>query len=257
MSFLTKYTKLTHALAAAWAFLLLAYTADAAFATAVNNTAIQIYHALPASVAKIVASLFALAAPLWAFYRNGETPVGKFPTDAPKSSSGISTTGGSSLAVLLVMCLLGLSTVGLTGCTPNQQKTLAALSQTIGTSVASILQIENQTTAAEAVQNATNALTTAINHWQGGTVSSDILSAAQALQANIGLLPVNSNDQQLIDIALSAVESILTEFGPSTPVTNAQVRRVTLAVAIHSKSDYVKVWDAAIVLHPQFAAAKL
>jgi hypothetical protein len=74
------YNKLTHAITALAAFLLVAYDSFPPFQVYVNQTSLQIYHAVPGWVGQLIS----IAVALYVWYRKGE-PKQEKPVDGANS----------------------------------------------------------------------------------------------------------------------------------------------------------------------------
>lgn len=113
MNFLKKYSGVTHALAGFWVLLIGAYAGSADFHNAVNSGALQLYQALPHGLAVIASALFAIAGPLWAFYRKGNPQ----PSD-PAKPAGV-------IQAALVALMVGSLMLTTSGCTQAQKVSVA------------------------------------------------------------------------------------------------------------------------------------
>jgi hypothetical protein len=171
-----------------------------------------------------------------------------------------------SSAAALLCAALAFST---TGCT--SQQTAADMITTVGTAVASLEAIEGNTSAVQAIQTDFAAASSAVANWKTGTPTQQVAEALALVESDLNLLPVSSQDQALIDLAIGTVDQLLVEFpGTSTATTPAvtkvsfhyafyqtqvQHRTVHLAKAPKSKKDFKAQWNAVLKARPQFKAA--
>lgn len=251
-AFFAKYSTLTHSLAGFWAVIVSAYTLSNPFRTAVNSTALSLYHALPAHLAAIVAGLFTLIAPLWAFYRNGEKPVAVVPVATPAKAQVLPT-------VVIALLLSGLMFTT-TGCT--SQQTIASLIATVGTATASLETLEGNATLAAKIKTDTAAATLAVTNWKSGSPVQDVVEALNLVQDDLNLLPLAGPDVALVDLAIGTVQEILNLL-PSAPVTvstslKASPRRqVHLTKTPKKAEDFKKQWNAIASTNPTLSSAVL
>lgn len=182
----------------------------------------------------------------------------------------------STLAALLCAAL-AFST---TGCT--SQQTAADMITTVGTAVASLEAIEGNTSAVAQIQADFAAASSAVANWKTGTPTQQVAEALALVESDLNLLPVSSQDQALIDLAIGTVDELLTEFPATTTTTTpavttvsfryasfgdsiaygsgtAQVkhRTVHLAKTPKSKKDFVKQWNAVLKANPKLKAASV
>lgn len=122
----------------------------------------------------------------------------------------------ASIAIVL-MCLMP---VMLTGCTPPAAQ-VAASGSAVANALLSIAALEQTTdpTAAANLVTAANALKAATANWQLGSPTSDINTAAKAVEAVLALIPVTAVYAPFVAIAVAALDAILAATGIKTAKT--------------------------------------
>lgn len=159
-----------------------------------------------------------------------------------------------------------------TACDSSTQKTASALVSVVGTSVASLLILENDPTDAAKLQKDFQAASTAVLNWQQGTPAQDVVQALNILSADLDLIPVSAQDQALIELAIGTTDEIIALFAPTTTSTPVTASPVSLRIAYekqvarkhHKKlagpiltaKDFKKQWNAELKKHPELAKAK-
>jgi hypothetical protein len=264
-NFLQKYSGATHALATVWALLIGAYAGSDDFRAAVNAGAIAVYQSLPHGLAAVVSGLFGIAVPLWAFYRKGNPALG---SEIPASSKGI----GSAVIVALLVSSLALTT---TGCTPQEeQQTVVSLTTSLVTALTTLENIEGNPVLAAQLQKDGAAVISAEANWKSGTPAQDVIEALGIVQADINLLPVSTQDQELVDLGIGLVDQILALLPVPAPGvvparailstavyatqgTTPLFRHPKLAKPIKDEKDFKKRWNALVKKHKELAGAKL
>lgn len=147
------------------------------------------------------------------------------------------------LAVLLI-----LPVVFLTGC--PSQSTLAALTNILGTSAASIVALEGNTGLAAQLKSDTAAAVSAVSGWKTGTPAQNVIQALGIVEDDLNLIPATGPYVPLIDLAIGTVESIIallpppTGASPSFATAHAK-RTITLHGPIPSTaSQYKTQWNS-------------
>jgi hypothetical protein len=172
---------------------------------------------------------------------------------------------GSALALMLCTALAFTTT----GCT--SQQTAADMITTVGTAVASLEAIEGNTSAVQQIQTDFSAASSAVANWKTGTATQQVAEALTLVENDLNLLPVSSQDQALIDLAIGTVDQLLVEFPGTTSTTTptattvsfhyafyqakVQHRTVHLAKVPKSKKDFKAQWNAALRANPKLKAA--
>lgn len=132
----------------------------------------------------------------------------------------------------------------LTGC--PQQNTTAALVGIAGTAIASLETIEGNSDQAARIQKDFSLAQTAVLNWKQGTPTEDVAQALLLVQNDLSLLPVSTQTQAYIELALGTVQSILVLFPntvqPSFAVT-AKVRHPQI-VAPKTAAEFKKSWNS-------------
>lgn len=171
----------------------------------------------------------------------------------------------SKSSVVAVLCLT-MTVVPLAGC--SQQQTVADIVGDVGTAVAAVLTIEGNSTAASVTLKLAQTVESDALAWQTGTSTAVVISDINLLVGNLQSLPIpiNANDAELIQIAVSFAEQLLTQFGVSAPSALASPRVAIASApttlppnsklkALHSS--FKAQWNAKVAQDPSRAAAKI
>lgn len=250
-AFLTKYSGLTHTIATGWLFLVGAYTANVGgFRDIVNGDVVDVYHSLPANMAKIASGLFALAVPLWAFYRNGQKGSSATVEVLPGESGEASAKVSAKLVPTAAFALLSLGAFALTGC-PGQS-IAAGLIDVAGTAVAGLETYDGNAALATKAQTDFSALAKAVADFKAGTATQDIKQLGDDVLDDLNLFPVSNGDMALITLAIGTVDEVLALF-PSTPAATGNVivaqrlhvphRSVGLTSPPRKRAEFVSEWN--------------
>lgn len=121
------------------------------------------------------------------------------PPDAPATPS--SGTGAAVIVALLFASLV------MTGCTGQQ--TAADLISIVGTATIALETLEGNGAAAQKLQADFNAADTAILNFKSGTPAQEVIEALNLVQDDLNLLPVSTQDQALVDLAIGTIDQIL------------------------------------------------
>lgn len=251
-AFLTKYSGLTHSLAGAWLFLVGAYTANVGgFRDIVNADVAGIYHSLPANLAKIASGLFALAVPLWAFYRNGQKTTTVTAEVLPGETGTAKASATAKLSALLICTLLLTSTVG---CVPPSISSIENDINTVLDEATNVLVVADPNAAwVPQLQSAITALKTAEASWSAGGAEQIVIDALNTVEAITAVIPLTAAYSPLIDVLVAGIEAVMELFPASaTPLAvgarlsaNPHVGRVKLVHhAFHSRSkEFKALWN--------------
>ncbi|HEY4357095.1 MAG TPA: hypothetical protein VGN16_15205 [Acidobacteriaceae bacterium] len=182
-----------------------------------------------------------------------------------------------------VVSLLLLTVFPMAGCNSNDQKTAAALVQTMGTAVTSLLTLEGNAALAPRLQKDFQAASTAVANWKQGTPAQDVVEALNLLDSDLDLVPVSDKDKALIELAIGTVDEILAllpatatspaaapaAVAPAMFVQNgARAMRVEwptkrpphvrrrLVRPIWGAKDFKKQWNELITKRPELTKAK-
>lgn len=142
------------------------------------------------------------------------------------------------------------------GCGKASQQTLAALAQTIGTSVSNLASLLGQTALATKITSITTQLVADIQGYVKGGATATIIQLIGDLEQAINLIPVTTPIAALIDLALGTIQAILAQFPSAAGAVQARavgVRQVKLAKVPKTKSDYIAQWKS--VAPPTYADA--
>jgi hypothetical protein len=133
--------------------------------------------------------------------------------------------GRSHAYITAALCLTALS-LSTTGCA--SQTTIADLIAVVGTSVASIEALEGNTAVVTKIQTDTAAARAQVLDWKSGTPTQDVVAALNLVEDDLNILPVSSQDQALVDLALGTVDEILAliQATPASPVTGATAAHI-------------------------------
>lgn len=190
------------------------------------------------------------------------------PDSAPSLPSG---TGSAAIVALLCATLV------MTGCTPQEeQQTVVSLTTSLITALTTLENIEGNPVLAAQLQKDGAAVISAEANWKSGTPAQDVIEALGIVQADINLLPVSTQDQELVDLGIGLVDQILALLPVPAPaaapagitLTNAvwmqkgdyltpQLRHPKLAKPIKDEKDFRKRWNAIVKKHKELAGAKL
>lgn len=148
-----------------------------------------------------------------------------------------------------------LACVTMTGC---NQKTIAALTQILGTQAANVAKLENDPALATKLAADTTAAVTAITNWKSGTPAQDVVQALDLVEADLNLFPVANQYAPLVDLAIGTVDSILALL-PPPPATTAVLRRhvALFQPAPKNSKQFIEQWNALVKANPRLAPAQI
>jgi hypothetical protein len=155
------------------------------------------------------------------------------------------------LAIIAVPCFT------LTGCTPNEQKTIATLTGTLTQAVTNVAQLEGNAALAAQLQRDGSAAQAAIAGWQNGSAVDDVIEALGILQDDLNLIPYANQYAPLIDLGIGTIQTLLSLIPASsvTPSVQAKLtahrsRTVFLGhPAPKTNAEFVKEWNASATSH--------
>jgi hypothetical protein len=131
----------------------------------------------------------------------------------------------SFTAITAALCLtfVSLSTAGCAS-----QQTIADLVAVVGTSVASLEALEGNTAAVAKIQSDAAAATAQVLAWKPGSPTQDVTAALNLVEDDLNVLPVSSQDQALVDLAIGTLDQILALIPatPASPVISATVSHI-------------------------------
>lgn len=161
-------------------------------------------------------------------------------------------------AVIVLLCAATLFiTVPTIGC--NEQQSAAQLVEVLGSAVASLGYIEGTPqNLITQVENDTQVAASFIASWKSGTPAQDVIAALNAVESDLYLFPISSEDQALIDLAIGTVEEIMTLVSPSSSAVQAQNRSPRIVPAsrsIHNRKDFKASWNGLIGSNAKLAPA--
>jgi hypothetical protein len=150
------------------------------------------------------------------------------------------------ITAALCISLISLSTAGCTSTT-----TIADLIAVVGTSVASLEALEGNTAIVSQIQTDTATATKQVLAWKSGAPTQDVIAALNLVEDDLNVLPVSSQDQALVDLAIGTVDQILTLIPatPASPIPGATVANIVhrpivlTAKAPADAKSYKKTWN--------------
>lgn len=153
-----------------------------------------------------------------------------------------------SLALTLA---LSVSTIAFnTGCSAQQTaaQVLAAAGPAVAAVVAAIS--PNNAALAQKIQADFAAASKAAAAFKGGTPCQDVEQALNIVVADMNLVPISTQYQTLVALAIAGVESVLAVFPACAPATaNAHAAKAP------TPKQWVKEWNAEVAKHPELPKA--
>lgn len=143
------------------------------------------------------------------------------------------------------------STVLMEGCTFNVTSAL----NTVLDSLLSILKLaDSSSTWVSSLDSAITALKQAEAKWKTGSTSAIVTDALDTVEAVLAVIPATATFSALVDIAVAAIEAIMSAFGLTVQLTStAQVEnRQKVVNSVHYKA--VKITGPSL-LHPTWTGA--
>ena len=142
----------------------------------------------------------------------------------------------SSIAVVLILSLIGCPS----------QNTIADLANILGTSAASIAQLENQPGLAAKLTTDTAAAVSAIKVWKSGTPAQEAIQAINLVIGDLNLFPQTSQYAPLIILAATTAEAILAILQPpsASPAVKGRVSTPKVGLAPQNAKEFKQRWNA-------------
>lgn len=131
-------------------------------------------------------------------------------------------TAGKGLLVTGAVAVSGAELLFTEGC--STQNTLAGLATTLGNAAASLATDLGNTTLATEILTSAAKVSATIAAWTPGTSAALISEAITLLQNNLNLIPAITPYVGLVDIALSAIQSIIAFVTSKSPALAAMLK---------------------------------
>jgi hypothetical protein len=168
--------------------------------------------------------------------------------------------GKKSVLVTGAVALSGVDLVMLTGC--DAQDTLAGLATTLGNAAASLASDLGNTTLANEILASAAKVSAAIAAWTPGDTATLISEAITVLQNNLDLIPAVTPYVGLVDIALSAIQSIIAWVSPKVVSMSLKVPKTVRVLTYTGKPikdarTFKAAWNKQAALDPKTVSLEI
>lgn len=145
-----------------------------------------------------------------------------------------------------VICLTALAStaLGFRSCNPEQQNTLALLTQVLGNAVADLIQIAGNPTLAATLREHTNTAVTLLRAWTPGQSVIDIIRALNRIIDDLSLFPALDKFQPLITLVLGTVAAIIEELQRIGNAGDAPHTKIRITAPPKTSDEFKHDWDA-------------